>query len=248
MQDIHFEINSRTGYIKLYRSLTNKGWYNRPSYVHLWIHLLLSASHSGMECIFNGKTRTLIPGQLITGRKSISEKTGIPESTVRRILNWFESEHQIIQETTYQNRVITICNWDLYQAVNRDVEQQTDNKRTTNGRQMDINNNVNNVNNEIRKIVEYLNKQTNKSFKSNATKTIRCISARLKEGYKLEDIEKVIDLKTKEWKNTKMNKFLRPETLFGPKFESYFNEKPVNDENNNNRYNAGNKDHADERL
>lgn len=41
----------------------------------------------------------------------------------------------------------------------------------------------------------------------------------------MEDFEKVIDTKTAQWLNDPiMNKFLRPETLFGPKFESYLNE------------------------
>ena len=42
----------------------------------------------------------------------------------------------------------------------------------------------------------------------------------------MEDFKKVIDIKVQEWgKNEKMNKYLRPETLFGTKFESYLNEK-----------------------
>jgi hypothetical protein len=35
----------------------------------------------------------------------------------------------------------------------------------------------------------------------------------------------VIDNKVSEWKNTEMAKFIRPETLFGTKFESYLNQK-----------------------
>lgn len=36
----------------------------------------------------------------------------------------------------------------------------------------------------------------------------------------------MIDIKTAEWlHNPKMNKYLRPETLFGTKFESYLNQK-----------------------
>ena len=44
------------------------------------------------------------------------------------------------------------------------------------------------------------------------------------EGFKLEDFKKVIDKMTMEWKdNNKMKVYLRPETLFGTKFESYLN-------------------------
>ena len=37
---------------------------------------------------------------------------------------------------------------------------------------------------------------------------------------------KVIDIKTIDWKGTDYEKYLRPETLFGNKFESYLNTKP----------------------
>lgn len=49
--------------------------------------------------------------------------------------------------------------------------------------------------------------------------------ARVNEGFNLEDFKKVIDTKVKSWKgDNKMSAFLRPNTLFGNKFESYLNE------------------------
>lgn len=74
-------------------------------------------------------------------------------------------------------------------------------------------------------VVDYLNKKTDKNFKSTTSKTKSLINARRKEGYSLDDFKKVIDTKTKQWKkDVNMNKFLRPETLFGTKFESYLQE------------------------
>lgn len=74
-------------------------------------------------------------------------------------------------------------------------------------------------------VVDYLNKKTDKNFKSTTSKTKSLINARRKEGYSLADFKKVIDIKTKQWKkDVNMNKFLRPETLFGTKFESYLQE------------------------
>ena len=46
----------------------------------------------------------------------------------------------------------------------------------------------------------------------------------MKEGYVIEDFKKVIDSKSKEWLNTDFEKYLRPATLFGTKFENYLNE------------------------
>ena len=73
-------------------------------------------------------------------------------------------------------------------------------------------------------IIGHLNKSTGKNFKASSSKTRSLIDARLKEGYTLEDFYKVIDTKTLEWKGTNFEKYLRPETLFGPKFEGYLNE------------------------
>ena len=49
--------------------------------------------------------------------------------------------------------------------------------------------------------------------------------ARLNEGYSLDDFKQVIEKKVNEWKGTEMEKYLRPETLFGTKFENYLNQK-----------------------
>lgn len=77
---------------------------------------------------------------------------------------------------------------------------------------------------QIKEIVNYLNSKTNKNFRSTTANTIKLIKARLNEGHVIEDFKKVIDIKTKEWLNNDFEKYLRPITLFGSKFESYINE------------------------
>ena len=81
-----------------------------------------------------------------------------------------------------------------------------------------------------KKIIEHLNLRTNSNYRVTTKKTKDLIKARFKEGFTLEDFIEVIDKKTMEWINDKsMNKYLRPETLFGTKFESYLNQhvKPM---------------------
>lgn len=76
--------------------------------------------------------------------------------------------------------------------------------------------------NEIESIVSYLNKVCGTSYKSSSKKTRGLIAARKKEKYSADDFKKVVDIKHKDWNmDGKMKKFLRPETLFGTKFESY---------------------------
>ncbi|MGP4182918.1 conserved phage C-terminal domain-containing protein, partial [Streptococcus agalactiae] len=40
------------------------------------------------------------------------------------------------------------------------------------------------------------------------------------------DFKHVIDTTVKDWSGTKYEKYLRPETLFGSKFEGYLNQAP----------------------
>lgn len=87
------------------------------------------------------------------------------------------------------------------------------------------NNDLTNELNNINIIVEYLNETANKSFRSTSKKTQTLIKSRLKEKFTVDDFKKVIDIKSNQWvKDEKMNAYLRPETLFGTKFESYLNE------------------------
>ncbi|MED1054885.1 conserved phage C-terminal domain-containing protein, partial [Bacillus mycoides] len=75
-------------------------------------------------------------------------------------------------------------------------------------------------------IVSYLNEKASKSFKHKTAKTRTLINARFKDGFTIEDFKQVIDIKTAQWLNdSHMSQYLRPETLFGTKFESYLNEK-----------------------
>lgn len=78
---------------------------------------------------------------------------------------------------------------------------------------------------EISLIVSYLNDKLGTMYKATTKDTRRHINARLKEGFTVDDFKKVIDIKYASWYGTDMEKFLRPETLFGPKFEGYLNEK-----------------------
>lgn len=86
----------------------------------------------------------------------------------------------------------------------------------------------NSIKDNIKTIVEYLNTATGKSFKPSTAKTISCINARIKEGFTVDDFKKVIDIKVADWSNDGYwSNYLRPETLFGNKFEGYLNQGGV---------------------
>lgn len=73
-------------------------------------------------------------------------------------------------------------------------------------------------------VIDYLNRKASTNYKSTTKNTQSFINARLKEGHTVEDFKRVIDSKSKEWLNTDFEKYLRPATLFGTKFENYLNE------------------------
>lgn len=85
------------------------------------------------------------------------------------------------------------------------------------------------TNTELHKeVIEYLNEKTNKKFTTKNKQTIRFINARIKEGYNVDHFKKVIDIKSAKWLNSSMEDYLRPQTLFSTKMESYLNEKTNN--------------------
>ncbi len=77
----------------------------------------------------------------------------------------------------------------------------------------------------FKEIIYYLNEITNKKFQYTNPTTKRDIANRWNEGYRLDDFKKVIDVKTVEWIGTEFAKYLRPQTLFGKKFDSYVNQE-----------------------
>lgn len=81
-------------------------------------------------------------------------------------------------------------------------------------------------------VITHLNIVTNKQYRSDSDKTIKLIGARLQDGYNIDQMKYVIDVKASQWLNTDMEKYLRPETLFGNKFENYLNDKINNNTSN----------------
>lgn len=82
-------------------------------------------------------------------------------------------------------------------------------------------------------VVNHLNQRAGTHYRTTTANTRKLVKARLKEGFTVEDMKLVIDKKCADWlNNPKMAEFLRPDTLFGSKFEGYLNARP------NTRFNA----------
>lgn len=117
--------------------------------------------------------------------------------------------------------------------IEKDIEIEKEIKNTV----PDKSANTSIITKNIKEIVDYLNQKAKSNFKATTKATQTKIRARLAEGFNVDDFKKVIDIKTAEWlDDANMSQYLRPETLFGTKFESYLNQKQavkrVNAQNN----------------
>ncbi len=166
-----------------------------------------------------------------------------PVSTVRLALKTFEQFGMI---TIDDEHFIAIENWEKHQNVegmerirlqNRErkrrqrerekkmLEGVTGQSRDCHATEEELEEDID-IDNYIVEIVTYLNDTANKKYRHTTNKTKTLINARMNEGFTVDDFKKVIDKKTNDWKeDNKMNRYLRPETLFGTKFEGYLNEK-----------------------
>lgn len=184
------------GWISLYRELLDNPIVCKDThYFTIWIYLLLEATHKDQFKIFKGNKINVKRGQLITGRKKISQKFNIQESKVQRILKKFENEQMIEQQTSNKNRLITVINYDVYQVIEQQNEQRVNNNRTTSEQQLNTNNNVNNVNNDNKKEKIYRKfahlKLTQKEF-----------DKLLSDGYTKTQIDNTLDSIENYRKNT----------------------------------------------
>jgi len=78
----------------------------------------------------------------------------------------------------------------------------------------------------IHQTIKYLNEVTESEYDpieySNGKNNF--IFNLVKQGYTYKDFKLVIDRKWKDWKDTKYQQYVRPQTLFGEKFKRYLNE------------------------
>lgn len=112
--------SENNGWVKNYRKIKQWQWYQIPNMAHLFQHLIREANHKPL--FFKGIK--IERGQLATGRKSLSLETGIAEQSIRTCLNKLKSTNEITIKTTKHFSIITICNYECYQADNQIDNQQ----------------------------------------------------------------------------------------------------------------------------
>lgn len=104
-----------TGFICLYRQITQWEWYKNPNTFRLFIHLLLMANYADGR--FEGEI--IKRGEYVTSLPSLADQTSLTIQQARTALDHLKSTGEITDRKTNRYRVITIVNYDRYQIDNR---------------------------------------------------------------------------------------------------------------------------------
>lgn len=163
-------------------------------------------------------------GSVRSGLKELEEKGYLKRERERndkgQLVNadWQLADTPMFKKRTLDKRTLENC---TLLNTNLTNEKLTKEEHTNNSRAK-----PDSIADEVKTIVGYLNEKTKSTYRTTTRETKRLIKARLNEGFTVDDFKTVIDKKTAVWFNdTKMKNYLRPTTLFGPKFEEYLNEK-----------------------
>jgi uncharacterized phage protein (TIGR02220 family) len=128
-------------------------------------------------------------------------------------------------ENVIPNIPINFSNGNLSINSNFANKKQVVKPKTETSKNNEKNESAINMNEVYDSIISYLNSKANTNYQSTTKSYQSLINARFKSKFRIEDFYKVIDNKCAEWIGTDFQKFLRPETIFGNKFETYLNQQ-----------------------
>ena len=194
-----------------------------------------------------------VTGKFFMSNAEMAKRLRVSQSTVKNYLDLLEERGYIVRKIIYKEnskqivgREITlgqsaVLGWGNALTEGRSIAkprvgQPTDHKKNS------IREQYKRTDKDIgqaepddipyKEILDYLNKKTNrpknKYFKASSKTNRKLIHARWKEGYRLKDFKEVINNKCFSWMNNpEMFDYLRPSTLFGPKFDQYLKEMHI---------------------
>lgn len=231
-EECTIEINSK-GFVKLDRKILDWEWYKNQNTKAVFIHCLLKANYK--EKKYQGIT---IPrGSFLSSENTLAKELNLSRQNIRTAIKHLILTKELTKKLTKvqgtECTLFIVQKYDLYQSTNQALNQETNFSLTTTKKEKKKKENNNGRRKQqpepslqVIEVVEYLNeklgKKENSKFKATTPDTMKKISARLKQGYTLEELKKVVDVKCDEWLGTDYAKYLRPKTLFSESnFESY---------------------------
>lgn len=120
------------GYIKLFKKFINWEWYQNTNTKIMFIHCLLKANWEDTK--YEGKI--IKRGSFVTGRKKLAKELNITEQQVRTSLQHLQVTNEITIKKSNKYSIITVNNYDTYQVINQQDNQQITNNQPTNNQQI----------------------------------------------------------------------------------------------------------------
>lgn len=194
---------------------------NHDTIIAIWFQLLCLAGKSSNNGIFMLNDRIAYTEEMLASifHRDIEE--------VKMALGKFTELGMV----AISDGIITIPNWGKYQdGDTSDKKKERDRKYQKEKRETKVASDDKVVKTDdipYSEIIDYLNEKANTHYRSKTESTRKHIRGRFADGYSLDDFKMVIDTMCDKWLGTKMAMYLRPETLFSPKFESYINYSSV---------------------
>jgi hypothetical protein len=122
----------KRGYIKLWRKAMDAGWIKNHKLWAFWTWCLLKATHEEYDAIVGLQTVHLLPGQFVTGREIGSAETGLTVQEYRTIMSFLKKAGNITIKSTNRYSIVSIVNWETYQASKNDINQPNNQQVTNN--------------------------------------------------------------------------------------------------------------------
>jgi len=110
------------GWIKIHRKIQQWTWWQQASTLQLLLYLLLNANNKEQEV----KNIVVKRGQLLSSRRVIARGTGLSEQQVRTGISHLLSTGEITAASTRKYTLITINNYEEYQAPKSNRKEQND--------------------------------------------------------------------------------------------------------------------------
>lgn len=142
-----------SGWIKLHRRTLEWEWYDDINTSRLFIHCLLKANHKDKKW----RGLDINRGSFWTSLDALSDETGLSKKSVRTSLDRLKSTCELADKGhstgRLRGRMITVCNYDSYQAEGTQTAPETADKGQASGTQRAATKNVKNEKNEIKEIL-----------------------------------------------------------------------------------------------
>jgi len=181
-----------SGWIKIHRKIQGWGWYSDSKMVHLFLHLLLEANQENRTW----KGQEIKRGQLIFGRKKVSETLAISEQSLRTCMERLKSTNEITIESTNQFSLVTVVNYDDYQlngkkSTSKSTSKSTNDQPTTNQQSTTPKEDILTVYQEVKNNSDFDFGNLGAAFSEKWKEWIRFKHSQFKQAYKTHESEQI---------------------------------------------------------